>query len=299
VVVSGSTFFANSAINGNGGAIDNGDTHGRGSLTLSGSNFTGNVAGRAGAVDNGDNGVGTLVVSRCTFSDNVAALDDGGAIDNADWSGKGTLTVSGSTFSSNKTIGDGGAIDSADNTGSTGNALISGSTFWGNIADVHGGAIDNSDVGSAGTMVVWASTFSRNNANSIYSAPGSPGGGAVNLGRNGLLWAAADIFDGPCRSSGGTWYDEGYNVGLDGSCLKGRPGDVGHGAKQLGPLAYHGGPTQTMALLSGSPAISAIPYRTSVVLDNHRVSLCPASDQSGKRDSSNHRCDVGPLQSSK
>jgi hypothetical protein len=298
VVVSGSTFSANSAINGNGGAIDNGDTRGRGNLTLLASAFSGNVAGRAGAVDNADNGEGILVVSGCTFSDNVAALDDGGAIDNADWSGNGTLRVSGSTFSSNKTIGDGGAIDNADNDGSIGHVVISTSTFWGNIADAHGGAIDSSDAGSAGTLVVWASTFSRNNANNIYGAPSASGGGALNLGAHGALWVAADVFDGPCRSAGGTWYDEGYNVGLNGTCLRGRTGDVSHGAKQLGPLADHGGPTQTTAPLAGSPAIAAIPYMTSVVLGTQTIRLCPAFDQRGARNSSKHRCDAGALQSS-
>jgi hypothetical protein len=298
VAVSASTFTSNSAINGNGGAIDNGDTRGKGSLTLSGSTFLGNVAGRAGAVDNADNGDGTLVVSGSSFTDNVAALDDGGAIDNADWSGKGTLTVSGSTFIGNKTVGDGGGIDNADNTGSAGNAMVSTSTFWGNIANVHGGAIDSSDIGSTGTMVVWASTFSRNTADNIYDAPGTPGGSAVYLGSRGVLWSAANIFDGACRSSGGSWYDKGYNVGRDGTCLRGGKGDVAHGAGLLGALGAHGGPANTAAPSHGNPAVGAIPYLTSVTLGSRTVDLCPALAQRGKRDLSRHHCDAGPVQSS-
>ena len=176
VTVSGSDFSGNSAINGNGGAIDSGDTRGTGVLSVSASSFVGNIAGRAGAIDNGDNGTGTLTVRDSTFSDNVAVLDDAGAIDNADW-GTGTLSVTGSTFTSNKTIGDGGAIDNADNTDSRGRALVSTSTFWGNIADVHGGAIDSSDVGSEGSFVLSASTFSRNSANNIYGYPPARGAG--------------------------------------------------------------------------------------------------------------------------
>ena len=179
VVVSGSTFYGNSAINGNGGAIDNGDTRGTGTLRISASVLSGNVAGRAGAIDNGDNGTGTLTVRGSTFSDNVAVLDDGGAIDNADWGGTGTLNITGSTFTSDKTIGDGGAIDNADNTDSRGRAIVSTSTFWGNIADVHGGAIDSSDVGSEGSFIVSASTFSRNTANNIYGAPPPRGRGHI------------------------------------------------------------------------------------------------------------------------
>jgi predicted outer membrane repeat protein len=296
VAVTGSTFSSNSAINGNGGAIDSGDTRGRGTLTLSASTFVGNVAGRAGAVDNADNGSGTLVVSRCTFSDNVAALDDAGAIDNADWSGQGTLSVSGSTFTSNKTVGDGGAIDNADNTGSVGRAVVSTSTFWGNIADVHGGAIDSSDVGSEGTVSLWASTFSRNTANNVYSGAGIPGGGAVYLGKHGMLWAAADIFNGPCRSLDGIWYDKGYNVGRDGSCLRRGTDDVSDGSLRLGPLSNNGGPTKTAVPAGGNPAISAIPFRTSVRLGGRTVSLCPAPDQRGASDNGKHRCDAGSVQ---
>ncbi len=251
VVISSSTFTSNSAINGNGGAIDNGDTRGRGNLTLSASTFLGNVAGRAGAIDNADNGDGTLIVSRCIFSDNVAALDDGGAIDNADWSGQGALSVSGSTFTGNKTVGDGGAIDNADNTGSVGNAVVSTSTFWENIADVHGGAIDSSDVGSAGTFTLWASTFSRNNANNIYAGEGIPGGSAVYLGDHGALWAAADIFNGPCQSLGGAWYDRGYNVSRDGTCLRRGTGDVSDGSLRLGPLAEQWRPNQNSVAFQG------------------------------------------------
>jgi hypothetical protein len=296
IIVTGSTFSSNSAINGNGGAIDNGDTRGTGDLSVSGSTFLGNVAGRAGAIDNADNGDGTLVVSRCTFSDNVAALDDGGAIDNADWSGHGTLSVSGSTFTANKTVGDGGAIDNADNTGGVGNAVVSDSTFWANIADVHGGAIDSSDVGSMGTMTLWASTFSRNTANNVYAGAGTPGGGAVFLGEHGVLWTAGDIFNGACLSSGGTWYDKGYNVGRDDSCLRRGTGDVSDGTLRLGPLADHGGPTQTAVPAQGGPAVGTIPYSTSVRLAGRTISLCPAPDQRGTRGIGKRRCDAGSVQ---
>jgi len=297
VTVSGSDFSANSAINGNGGAIDSGDTRGTGTLSVSASSFVGNIAGRAGAIDNGDNGTGTLTVRGSTFSNNVAVLDDGGAIDNADWGGTGTLDVTGSTFTSDKTIGDGGAIDNADNTGSRGQVVVSTSTFWGNIADVHGGAIDSSDVGSEGTVVVSLSTFSRNTANNIY-AEGTPGGGAINVGKNGTFWVVGDIFDGPCRSTGGVWDDQGYNVGRDGSCLKDATGDVDHGANHLGPLADHGGATETSLPLSGNPALNRIPYHTSVTLDNQALGLCPTVDQRGKRSDAKRSCDAGSVQSS-
>ena len=297
VTVSGSDFSGNSAINGNGGAIDSGDTRGTGVLSVSASSFVGNIAGRAGAIDNGDNGTGTLTVRDSTFSDNVAVLDDAGAIDNADW-GTGTLSVTGSTFTSNKTIGDGGAIDNADNTDSRGRALVSTSTFWGNIADVHGGAIDSSDVGSEGSFVLSASTFSRNTANNIYGYPPGPGGGAIFVGKNSSFWVAADIFNGPCLSAAGSWRDGGYNVGRDDTCLGEAKSDVSHGATHLGPLARHGGPTETSLPLIGNPAVGRIPYGTSVALDRQTLALCPTTDQRGKRSDAKGSCDSGSVQSS-
>jgi len=296
VTVSGSTFSGNSAINGDGGAIDNGDTRGNGRLVVSGSAFVGNVAARAGAIDNADNARGTLSVTASTFTGNVSVADDAGAIDNADWGGTGTLIVSGSTFSGNKTLGDGGAIDNADNTAaSRGTLIVSTSTFSGNIADVHGGAIANADFGGRGTAVLSASTFSGNLANNIYATNGG-GGGVIDTGTYSTVWVVADIFDGPCRRGGGTWEDEGYNVGSDGSCLGRARGDIGHGANRLGPLAFHGGPTKTILPLKGNPAIDAVPYATKVSLYRRPVDLCPSTDQRGVRATSRSSCTAGAVQ---
>jgi hypothetical protein len=299
VFVTASTFFGNSAISGDGGAIDNGDTRGQGGLIVLDSQFLGNVAARAGAIDNGDNASGTLSVSGSTFSGNVAALDDAGAIDNADWGGSGTVSVSASTFSSNDTVGDGGAIDNADSTGSSeGTVLVSASTFSGNTAEAHGGAIDNSDAGGTGTVSVSASTFSGSTANNIYGVHGAPGGGAIGSGSHGTIWTAADIFDGPCHQTGGTWNDAGYNIGSNGTCLRGGVDDVDHGARWLGPLAHHGGPSETMLPLKGNPAIGIIPYKTTVTLDRRTVRLCPTADQRGAWSGSKRHCNAGAVQAS-
>jgi hypothetical protein len=298
VSISSSTFVGNSAINGDGGAIDNGDTHGTGTLTVTSSSFLGNVAGRAGAIDNADNATATLEVTGSQFTGNVAAIDDGGAIDNADWGGTGTVVVTGSTFSANKTIGNGGGIDNADSMAtSRGLVEASLSTFSGNIAEVHGGALADADTGR-GTLELWASTLSANKANDIYATPGDHrGGDSVSAGPGGTVWAAADIFNAPCRMGGGTWEDKGYNIGDGTTCLRNGRADVGHGADRLGRLAANGGPTKTILPLVDNPAVSAIPYRTHVLLGRTQVTLCPAPDQRGHTPSGDHRCDVGAVQS--
>ena len=49
----------------------------------------------------------------------------------------------------------------------------------------------------------------------------------------------------------------GYNLSSDDTCNFNSSGDLNSTAPLLGPLQYNGGPTQTFALLTGSPAIEA------------------------------------------
>ena len=68
----------------------------------------------------------------------------------------------------------------------------------------------------------------------------------------------------------GTIIDAGYNLSSDASCDFTNVGSENNVNPLLGPLANNGGPTETCALLSGSPAIDAI-------TDNSY----PAADQRG------------------
>ncbi|MCU0289217.1 MAG: BACON domain-containing protein, partial [Acidobacteria bacterium] len=66
---------------------------------------------------------------------------------------------------------------------------------------------------------------------------------------------------GCCGPDGyGIFNTRGYNLVKDMSCVdfySGQPGEIFNEDPLLGPLAENGGPTQTHALLSGSPAIDA------------------------------------------
>jgi hypothetical protein len=287
VAISGSTFSGNIADHG--GAIDNGGSGGIGFLSVSGSTFSGNSAGDGGAVDNGDAGVGNLSVTGCIFSGN-SADGDGGAIDNADNGGSGLLSVSGSTFSGNTPDGDGGAIDNGDRMGN-GSLNVTSSTFWGNHSgSADGGAIDNGDGGGKGTLTASTSTFSGNAA----------ANGAVIYG-GGSVWTAADIFDGSCVGTmGGQWHDAGYNLAAGASCLDYGPGDSDYKgslyASVLAAPAGNGGPTETMMPLSGDPAIGLVPNPTSVTLNGSSVQLCPTTDQRGDASASGRPCDAGAVQ---
>lgn len=95
-----------------GGAIQN---DAGGTLTVTGSAFTGNTAADGGALANGYAGSGTLSVNGSNFSGNTATMDGGAIASGEQPSSTGTLAVTGSTFTGNEATGDdGGAIDSGD-----------------------------------------------------------------------------------------------------------------------------------------------------------------------------------------
>ena len=56
---------------------------------------------------------------------------------------------------------------------------------------------------------------------------------------------------------GGTVTSNGYNLSSDDTCNFTSTGDLNNTDPMLGPLQYNGGPTQTMALPSGSPAVDS------------------------------------------
>ena len=222
-----------------------------------------------------------------TFSDNSADFGGGGIA----YSG-GTGTVHNSTFSGNSAVpssedqsGGGGILIFAVIEGTT--LTVHNSTFNGNSADT-GGGIRN----MGGTLTVTHSTLSGNNATeggSIYNSNNvvdDPEGGGVEL--IGTLTLANTILanssnGGDCVNDGGTLTPAGVNLIEDGSC--GASADPTHfrtGDPQLGPLADNGGPTQTMALLVGSPAIDAA-----------EDSLCPDTDQRGVARPHGAACDLG------
>lgn len=80
--------------------------------------------------------------------------------------------------------------------------------------------------------------------------------------------------------------DSGYNLESGTDCGFSGTGSLQSTKPLLGPLQNNGGPTQTMALQSSSPAIDAVPTSSG---------LCPATDQIGnvRPDNGETRCDIG------
>jgi hypothetical protein len=121
------------------------------------------------------------------------------------------------------------------------NSTLSGNSGSSLFGVSHGGGISN-----GGTLTISNSTLSGNSASS-----GGGISGSATL-QNSIV--ANSLRGGNCS---GTMNSKGYNLSSDATCNFSGPGDMNSISPNLGPLQNNGGPTQTMALLPGSPAIDA------------------------------------------
>jgi hypothetical protein len=176
------------------------------------------ISGNSAEVGGGICNGGALTIINSTFSENVARQHRGGAIANY-----GLLIITNSTFSGNS----------------------------GGSSGLAGGILNGGLFQSAGTLLINSSTFSGNIADK------GRGGGLFNVKGSALVLQnsiLANNTGGNCR---GTITSGGSNLSSDESCGFAGAGDLNGIDPKLGPLQNNGGPTDTMALLPGSPAIDA------------------------------------------
>jgi hypothetical protein len=250
--------------NGLGGGIYNIAT-----LTVNYSTISGNgsQAGEGGGIYN----TGTLTVNHSTISGNGAANTHGA-------SGGGIFNSGGLTINASLIIGNGVGGEGPGNAGvfgggifNSGSVTINNSTFYGNAAVCgnilqHCGISDGGAIFNGGLVVINNSTLYGNSAQEIAQHFLPQGGGIYNRGRvyvqNSILADNSVIERGfhwvtsPSNCYGSAT-SNGYNLSDDGTCPFHNSGDRNNTNPMLGPLQYNGGPTQTMALPSGSPAIDA------------------------------------------
>ncbi len=229
--------------------------------------FVANVSAGGGAVLS----TAALTISRSYFDRNSTS---GGGYGGAIVADSGTLTIDASTFVRNDAgNGNGGAIA---NFGAT--TSITNSTFTRNTA-VNGGAI-----------IHYGSTLSLTHCTIVGNTAGFSGGGvervgrvgntlslrntlvALNVATNGFgpdLASYADVTDGAFTSLGNNLISDGSgSIGF----ANGAIGDlVGTGAAPIeplvGPFGDNGGPTLTISLLPGSPAVNAGAVVAGITLD--------------------------------
>jgi hypothetical protein len=220
---SGSVSVTSSAISGNSASDDGGGISTEfGSVSVTSSTISGNSAGDDGG------GIftysGSVSVTSSTISGNSAG-DEGGGI----FTYSGSVSVTSSTISGNSAGDDGGGIYTF-----SGSVSVTSSTISGNSAGAHGGIY----IGPISSESVVFDSIVAGNSASIF-APDFQSQALVRTFLNSLLSDNTDS-----------------NVPQGGTNI------VGTGAlpvnAMLGPLANNGGPTQTHALLPGSPAIDAV-----------------------------------------
>lgn len=279
--VTGSTFTANQALGGSGGAIF---ANVLASASITSSEFTSNISSLAGgAVAFGSiDSDGSFDVLNSVFDSNLADAS-GGAVYLDDAAVE--TTIENNTFIANQADGvDGGALAF----GSVSATLsIFSNTFTQNLAPAARGgvsisivsivadtivAIGNStfleqDTGNGAAIAV--TTEVESGAQLFVVSCTLLGMGAIYLEQNnGQVIISNSIIDGDVNSLGVDTIDlaGGSVVGIewsvvadafDGATMVSGSGNKFSTAAVLGPLQNNGGPTSTMALLAGSPAINA------------------------------------------
>jgi hypothetical protein len=250
----GTLTVSNTVISGNLTNYVGGGIYNAGILSVSNSAVTGNTVGSANGLGRGggiyNSVTGTLTVSTSNFSFNSAVRSfsfgsgQGGGIYN-----DGTASLDNTTFYRNSAVGEGGGIYN-NATMAISNATLSANTVYG-LFGVGGG----DPPGGGGIFNFQATLFLHNtivagNTNTAVvgdanaTAAPTPGidpdlDGYVSGGNNNLIGDGTGLT--------GLNAVNGNKIGTSSAPIK----------PLLGPLANNGGPTQTMALLTGSPAINA------------------------------------------
>lgn len=256
------TFYGNTSAGGAGAEGGTGWRKGQGA-----------AGGRAlgGAILNS----GLLSLQSCTFATNSVTGGDsatGGELDQllgqegekgGDGLG-GALASSGSLELVNCT---GWANTATGGAGGDGGAGGWGGGDGGDGGDAYGGGCYNT-----GAAVLVSSTFSGGSVTG--GARGEAGSGGLSLAESGRVGTArggnlanqvgqltlqSSILNAAAAGGNGLGpvVDAGYNLSSDDSLELGGAGSRIQTDPKLGPLGNYGGPTATLALLSGSPAIDA------------------------------------------
>lgn len=269
------------AVSGGGVAnmVDGGILASAANLTLSGITLTnGNTAGQGGALSFG---LGTLTMSGVTIRNCHAASFGGGF-----YKGSGTLTIDDSTISGNSTNSSGGGFTVNYSTTSVANSTISGNyaASGGGGFYVRGGltVINSTISGNSANGFgrgFWLTKFDGTLTNSIIANNADSGGNEFDA--YGQQSVPSNI------AANNTLIEGSYHV--DGT-FSGANNILGQDPL-LGTLDYKGGPTQTLALLPGSPAIDAGDNATCAADDQRGVARPYDGDANGTAS-----CDMGAFE---
>jgi hypothetical protein len=252
--------IANSTLSGN--SAGTGGTGGRGgeggSSGAGGGGGIGENGGNAGGLSSSFNQIG---LTNVTFANNSAGTGGHGGT-----GGPGGMTAgNGGNGGDGAPGGSGGAIHAI--TLENSNSLVHG-TLSGNAA----GAAGPGGSGGKGGGGATGTSGPPGAGGDIFNVP-QTNGSPINVANTIAVGGSAPACSPPPSIANG-----GHNAFAD-PCL-GPPGPN----PLLGPLQDNGGPTQTMALQPGSPAIDLVPTL---------AAQCPATDQRGVSRPASGACDAG------
>ncbi len=234
----------------------------------------------------------TLQMSDCTFSLNACSGGGGGVVPGVGLGGAicstNILRINACTFDHDSAVGANATFETATywngaqgaggalycsgllamtNSTCTANSAKGGNSgggyqeYLGVGGDGSGGAVAVTN----GTAYLVNVTIAGNRADGGLTLdrgdPTGPARGGEIYRTNGTVTCQNSIFANS-PNGGEVWgalVDLGYNICSDGTANFSATGSLNNTDPVLGPLANNGGPTATMALLLGSPALNVIP----------------------------------------
>ena len=294
LLVSNCTFSGNGTIGGSGGL---GGTNGTGSGAYLGTGGIGAVAAGAGLYN-----VGIATIVGCTFDFNFSESGNsqaagpplsnqngspgpsgpdaqGGGIYNL-----GTNTVINCTFYQNLVVGGNGGNGgkaAGFNGFNGGNGGNGGNAYGGNLFNDTAGHVSITNCTFAGGESFGGTNGVGGTGNSHAGNPGSLGAGyGANVANNaGTFKLKNSILAYPTNAVNayGTITDQGYNLSSDATPTLTPTNSHNNLDPLLQPLTTNGGPTLTMALTLGSPAIDAIYDASAPTIDQRGFSRTSGS----------------------
>ncbi|WP_435015620.1 choice-of-anchor Q domain-containing protein [Tundrisphaera sp. TA3] len=256
----GTLTVTNSLISGNrteGGGALGGGIHNAGKMTIVGTELANNTVLGGGSSGGGINNSGSATLVGVDVTGNIVAGAGAGINNN------GALTVIDSEF-----VGSGSLIFPGQSIINGGTATVVGSTFVGGTGATGVQAIIN-----LGTLAVTNSTFSDfpssggnvaidsqgtsrlTVSHSTFGDAGIFAGGAASVKITASLFTQAAGSTIVLGAPATTFVSGGHNLFSDRPAVALDPSDLTDADPLLAPLGDYGGPTRTMALLPGSPAI--------------------------------------------
>lgn len=215
---------------------------------------------------------------------NAAAL----TLERSTVAGNETRAGDGGTYIDGAKPGKGGGIFNAGRLSATNTTISLNQAFGANGAP--GSAAAGGGIFDQGTMLLSQCTIASNDLHpgrdhSVYAIAPALGGGIFSTNGLGKLQNTIIANNNGGSNCFGVLIDNGNNLSSDSSCQFTAPGSFNNTDPLLGSLGDYGGPTPTMALLPGSPAI-----------DHGLAIYCSPTDQRGIVRPAGNGCDIGAFE---